>query len=136
MDPLDMLRAYNSQHPAIVGITEHSHECRDCGADIECTGDGDTCWDGGNAGCTECPTHDGAAAEAIKYLTSDGETVTEGMTVWTNEARQGVVTKIAVWAADYGQPAGNAWHEITYPDGRVTQMNKERISARKPYGFR
>lgn len=30
---------------------DHTHECRDCGADIPCDGDGQTCWDGGNAGC-------------------------------------------------------------------------------------
>jgi hypothetical protein len=30
---------------------DHAHECRDCGADIPCNGDGATCWDGGSTGC-------------------------------------------------------------------------------------
>lgn len=35
-------------------MTEHSHECRDCGAEIPCEGNGETCWDGGNSDCDDC----------------------------------------------------------------------------------
>lgn len=38
---------------------DHSHECRDCGATIECHYDSDECerygrWGGGNEGCIDC----------------------------------------------------------------------------------
>lgn len=33
---------------------DHTHLCRDCGEEIPCDGDGETCWEGGNSGCPRC----------------------------------------------------------------------------------
>ena len=69
----------------------------------------------------------------MEYTTWDNVPVTVGLQVWTNEYEQGTVTAVASWAADYGQPAWNAWHEVTYPSGRTVHMNRERLSVRKPF---
>jgi hypothetical protein len=37
----------------------HTHECRDCGADIPCYQTEEACtWEGGNADCAECSTEE------------------------------------------------------------------------------
>lgn len=61
---------------------DHTHECRDCGAEIPCYIDGDCKWPGGSEGC------DCTAATTIRPLTI--ESVTESI-------RKAVETK----GADY-----------------------------------
>ena len=50
----------------------HTHECRDCHADIECTGDYDDCriWNGSNDGC-ECAPHDPEDCKVTGYRCAD-----------------------------------------------------------------
>lgn len=43
----------------------HTHECRRCGADIFCTGDGENCWGGDNDGCPDAAAEN--EAEAIEF---------------------------------------------------------------------
>lgn len=88
--------------------------------------------------------HDAPAGDSIpdvdefdawlaEYRTFDGVVVTVGLLVWTNEARQGAVTKVADWPGDVGRER-DVWHEVTYPDGRRVHMNRERMSTRDPFG--
>lgn len=88
--------------------------------------------------------HDATAGDGIpavdeldawlrEYRTFDGVAVTVGLLVWTNEARQGAVTKVADWPGDVGREH-DVWHEVTYPDGRRVHMNRERMTTRAPFG--
>lgn len=86
------------------------------------------------------PDRDGTADDVDEldaclreYRTFDGVLVTVGLLVWTNEARQGAVTKVADWPGDVGREH-DVWHEVTYPDGGRVHMNRERISTRDPFG--
>lgn len=56
-----------------------------------------------------------------------------GLRVWTNEARQGRITKIAAWPGDHGRE-DDVWHEVTYPDGLRVHLNRERITTRDVFG--
>jgi hypothetical protein len=85
------------------------------------------------AGSVGSTAGDDPGAAAKEYLTYDGVVVTLGLQVWTNEARQGRITKIADWPGDYGRD-DDVWHEVTYPDGRRVHMNRERITTRDVFG--
>jgi hypothetical protein len=78
-------------------------------------------------------TGDAPDATAKEYLTYDGIVVRLGLQVWTNEAQQGRITKIAAWPGDHGRE-DDVWHEVTYPDGRRVHMNRERITTRDVFG--
>lgn len=63
-----------------------------------------------------------------------GEVPVVGLKVWTNEYKQGEITKVDDRHAD--EPCGwycPAWHEVTYPDGTKITMNCDRLTTRKPY---
>lgn len=79
------------------------------------------------------PTSDAPDTPAKEYLTHDGVVVRLGLQVWTNEARRGRITKIAVWPGDHGRE-DDVWHEVTYPDGRRVHLNRERITTRDVFG--
>lgn len=65
-----------------------------------------------------------------------GEPIAVGLRVFTNEYKEGTVTRLAEHGLD--EKCGwycPAWHTITYDDGRTTSMNCDRLSTRLPKGF-
>lgn len=59
-----------------------------------------------------------------------GEKPTVGLVVFTNEYKEGVITRVAE-----GDTCGwycTAWHEITYPGGKSISMNCDRLTTRLP----
>jgi hypothetical protein len=66
-----------------------------------------------------------------------GEEPREGLKVLTNEYRWGVLTALDTSTRFDGtlKPCGHyceAWHTITYPDGRRVNMNCDRLTTIEP----
>lgn len=65
-------------------------------------------------------------------LTDDGKPVVDGLIVFTNDWRWGVVVKVD-HGNEWTRSASDLWHEVKYPDGRSNQYNAERMTTTKPH---
>jgi hypothetical protein len=61
-----------------------------------------------------------------------GEKPEVGLKVWTNEYKQGEITKLGIESGDCGWYCPQ-WHEVTYPDGSQKIFNCDRLTTRKPF---